>query len=566
MASLTYHEQKDIENIKKLRGLIKELPPFCADFFRGIEPLTSTRTRIAYAYDLRIFFDFLKTSNSQVARMGENIPLSVLEQLTVTDLEEYMEYLKCHPSVNNEDVYNTERGIMRKVSSLKSFYNYFYRNERIEKNPASLLRLPKLHEKEITRLEIDEVARLLDEVEEGEKLTERQKLYHERTKVRDLAMLTLLLGTGLRVSECVGLNINDVDLDACGVRIFRKGGKESIVYFSDEVRDVLETYLDERQAIDALPSHEDAVFLSLQKKRMSVRTVENMVARMGENIPLSVLEQLTVTDLEEYMEYLKCHPSVNNEDVYNTERGIMRKVSSLKSFYNYFYRNERIEKNPASLLRLPKLHEKEITRLEIDEVARLLDEVEEGEKLTERQKLYHERTKVRDLAMLTLLLGTGLRVSECVGLNINDVDLDACGVRIFRKGGKESIVYFSDEVRDVLETYLDERQAIDALPSHEDAVFLSLQKKRMSVRTVENMVKKYAGLVTPLKKITPHKLRSTYGTSLYRETGDIYLVASVLGHSDVNTTRKHYAAQEDQRRKSARNIVQLREKKEQGPQ
>lgn len=113
--------------------------------------------------------------------------------------------------------------------------------------------------------------------------------------------------------------------------------------------------------------------------------------------------------------------------------------------------------------------------------------------------------------MLTLLLGTGLRVSECVGLNINDVDLDACGVRIFRKGGKESIVYFSDEVRDVLETYLDERQAIDALPGHEDAVFLSLQKKRMSVRTVENMVKKYAGLVTPLKKITPHKLRSIYG-------------------------------------------------------
>ena len=281
---------------------------------------------------------------------------------------------------------------------------------------------------------------------------------------------------------------------------------------------------------------------------------------------VSDLDKIESVDLEEYMEYLKCHPSVNNEDVYNTERGIMRKVSSLKSFYNYFYRNERIEKNPASLLRLPKLHEKEITRLEIDEVARLLDEVEEGEKLTERQKLYHERTKVRDLAMLTLLLGTGLRVSECVGLNINDVDLDACGVRIFRKGGKESIVYFSDEVRDVLETYLDERQAIDALPGHEDAVFLSLQKKRMSVRTVENMVKKYAGLVTPLKKITPHKLRSTYGTSLYRETGDIYLVASVLGHSDVNTTRKHYAAQEDQRRKSARNIVQLREKKEQGPQ
>ena len=348
MAALTYHEQKDIENIKHLRQLIKELPPFCSDFFRGIEPQTSTRTRIAYAYDLRIFFDFLRQSNPEVAGMGKNIPLSVLEQLTVTDLEEYMEYLKCHPSENSDDVYNTERGIMRKVSSLKIFYNYFYRNQRIEKNPASLLRLPKLHEKEIIRLEIDEVARLLDQVEDGDKLTDKQKLYHDRTKARDLAMMSLLLGTGIRVSECVGLNMTDVDLDACGIRIFRKGGKEAVVYFSDEVRDVLENYMDERELIDALPGHEDALFLSLQKKRMSVRSVENLV-------------------------------------------------------------------------------------------------------------------------------------------------------------------------------------------------------------------KKYAQLVTPLKKITPHKLRSTYGTSLYRETGDIYLVASVLGHNDVNTTRKHYAAQEDERRRSARNVVRLRE-------
>ena len=180
-------------------------------------------------------------------------------------------------------------------------------------------------------------------------------------------------------------------------------------------------------------------------------------------------------------------------------------------------------------------------------------------KLTEKQKLYHERTKVRDLAMMSLLLGTGIRVSECVGLNINDIDLDTCGARVYRKGGKESVIYFSDEVRDVLENYLDEREMIDAVPGNEDALFLSMQRKRINVRSVENLVKKYAKLVTPLKKITPHKLRSTYGTSLYRETGDIYLVASVLGHNDVNTTRKHYAAQEEERRRSARNVVRLRE-------
>ena len=82
--------------------------------------------------------------------------------------------------------------------------------------------------------------------------------------------------------------------------------------------------------------------------------------------------------------------------------------------------------------------------------------------------------------------------------------------------------------------------------------------KRISVRAVEILVKKYSSLVTTMKKITPHKLRSTYGTSLYRETGDIYLVADVLGHKDVNTTKKHYAAIEEDRRRKAANIVKLR--------
>lgn len=260
------------------------------------------------------------------------------------------------------------------------------------------------------------------------------------------------------------------------------------------------------------------------------------------------------------MEYLKYRFNDNNQGIVNKERGIMRKISSLKSFYNYFYRNEKLQNNPASLVQLPKLHEKEIIRLDVDEVALLLDEVEQGENLTDKQKAFHNKTKIRDLALLTLLLGTGIRVSECVGLDINDVDFKNGGIHIHRKGGKEVTVYFGMEVEDALQDYLDERFGIDAMPGNEKALFLSLQKKRINVRSVENLVKKYARLVTPLKKITPHKLRSTYGTNLYRETGDIYLVADVLGHSDVNTTKKHYAALEDERRRSARNAVQLREK------
>ncbi len=161
--------------------------------------------------------------------------------------------------------------------------------------------------------------------------------------------------------------------------------------------------------------------------------------------------------------------------------------------------------------------------------------------------------------MLTLLLGTGIRVSECVGLDIQDLDFDTNGMRILRKGGSEVILYFGDEVREALLDYLDERELITAKEGSEDALFLSMQRSRISVRAVENLVKKYSRTVTTLKNITPHKLRSTYGTQLYKETGDIYLVADVLGHKDVNTTRKHYAAIEDERRRKAAGKVKLRE-------
>ena len=243
----------------------------------------------------------------------------------------------------------------------------------------------------------------------------------------------------------------------------------------------------------------------------------------------------------------------------NDERGKARKLASLRSFYNYYFQKELIQTNPPSLIPMPKLHEKEIIRLDADEVAILLDTVESGENLTKKQLEYHEKTKVRDVALLTLLLGTGMRVSECVGIDLHDVDFKNNGIKIQRKGGNEAVIYFGSEVETALLDYIEQRNFIIPEEGHEKALFLSLQKKRISVRAVEKLVKKYAGLVTNLKKITPHKLRSTYGTALYKETEDIYLVADVLGHKDVNTTRKHYAAQADERRRMAAKAVKLRE-------
>ena len=274
---------------------------------------------------------------------------------------------------------------------------------------------------------------------------------------------------------------------------------------------------------------------------------------------VDVLDQIKALDLEEYQEYLKVYQAGDKTET-NGERGLKRKISALRSFYAYFYKREMIETNPTVLIDVPKIHDKSIIRLDTDEVALLLDYIEHcGNQLTGQKRVYYEKTKERDLAIVTLLLGTGIRVSECVGLDIEDVDFKNNGIKVTRKGGNEMVVYFGPEVEKALKRYIEVRENIIPLEGHEHALFYSAQRRRIGVQAVENLVKKYASQITTTKKITPHKLRSTYGTTLYQETGDIYLVADVLGHKDVNTTKKHYAAIDDARHRQAAKAVRLRE-------
>ena len=275
-------------------------------------------------------------------------------------------------------------------------------------------------------------------------------------------------------------------------------------------------------------------------------------------LEVSDIGKVTARDIYMYLDYLTLYMR-DDVEITNQELGKQRKVSSLRSFYKFLYKNGYIDSDPAALVDMPKRHQKPIIRLEIDEVARMLDMVENGELQTEHQKKYNEHTRARDLAILTLFLGTGIRVSELVGINIDDIDFSINGFLVTRKGGNQAILYFPDEVARVLADYLKIRREITPVPGHENALFLSLQNRRISVRAVQNMVKKYASMAAPLKKkLSPHKLRSTFGTNLYHETGDIYLVADVLGHSDVNTTRRHYAAMTDDRRRLAATKVHLR--------
>lgn len=286
------------------------------------------------------------------------------------------------------------------------------------------------------------------------------------------------------------------------------------------------------------------------------------------DIDCSILENVSIDHIERYLEYVAMYPAETDSEDYekeeyitNGERAKARKLSSVRSFFKYLYKKGRITRNVAALADTPKVHEKPIVKLEPDEIDALLTVVESGEGLSPVQKKYHKQTQVRDTAIVTLFLGTGMRISELVGINIDDLNFMSNEVRIVRKGGNQDVLVFGSEVREALLNYMLRRENMTAQPGHEKALFLSMQNKRMTVRSIENLVKKYAALAAPLKRISPHKLRSTYGTMLYRESGDIYLVADVLGQKDVNTTRKHYVPQAEDRRRFAAEVISLKRKK-----
>ncbi|MBE5752653.1 MAG: integrase [Clostridiales bacterium] len=269
------------------------------------------------------------------------------------------------------------------------------------------------------------------------------------------------------------------------------------------------------------------------------------------------LASITHTDIEFFLSYLS-HYRFNGKNLSCDERAKARKLSAVRALFKYFFNNGTIPVDNSAKVSTPKLHDKEIIRLDGEEIADLIEITENGNGLTKHAIGYHNKTKVRDTAIISLFLGTGIRISELVGLDNDSFDFDEKSFIVTRKGGNKAILYFSDEVKYALEEYLAEKLNDNTIPKDEPAFFLSLQRKRINVRSVENLVKKYSKIASPLKKITPHKLRSTYGTQLYNKTKDIYIVADVLGHRDVNTTKKHYAAISEENRKKVADLVSLR--------
>ena len=305
-------------------------------------------------------------------------------------------------------------------------------------------------------------------------------------------------------------------------------------------------------------------YLTDVKQFMEWLSSKNSTISSTMAITLDILDSLTVDDFNEYIEdagvFYRYSHKTGKKEIHNTSKAsLKRKLAAIRSLYHYLIQSEKIVHNRVIYVELPKTTRKTIIRMEPEETAEFLDNVEYGTHLTHAAQKKHEKYARRDLAILTLLLGTGIRVSECVGINLSDIDYNQDRIHIIRKGANEDYVYFGDEVRDSLYDYIEkERKYQNAKEGHENALFLSNRNSRITVRSIQILVKKYSNNVVYGKKLSPHSMRKTYGTELYNETHDIYAVSRALAHKDIKTTQAHYVEKKDNR--DIRNTVKLREK------
>lgn len=267
-------------------------------------------------------------------------------------------------------------------------------------------------------------------------------------------------------------------------------------------------------------------------------SVPELMSKPLTDMTVDDIAKVTARDVEEFIGHIQ-------NDPFNplTNATVAQKLAALYSLFEYFCRHDDIPYNPVTVVSRPKLiRDKRIEYMDDDEVRRFLDVIENGSNLmTPRHRAYLANTRIRDYTIAIILLNTGIRVSECAGLDVTDINLKARQLQVYRKGGKYQYIPFGDETADALKTYIKYRKKLSPEdPKDKKALFLSSQNRRLTVSSIEVMIKKYAQYAGIYKNITPHKLRKTYGTALYQHTRDIYLVANALGHDSVVTATKHY--------------------------
>lgn len=243
-------------------------------------------------------------------------------------------------------------------------------------------------------------------------------------------------------------------------------------------------------------------------------------------------------DLIIYSDYLNINKlnyiTVNKKDILNylqyldnfkyQNKSIARHLSSLRSFYNYLMEIKIIENNVFKRVRNPKVEKKLPNYLNVIEIEKILDELEENTK-----------EEIRDKCLFELFYATGMRVSEVSNLKIKDIDSNTNSIRVFGKGSKERIVYFGEYTKDLLGKYLKVRNAF-LKKGDLEYLFINNIGGKLSRESIEYIINKIIMKTSVNHKISPHTLRHTFATHLLNNGADLRSVQELLGHENLNTT------------------------------
>ncbi|WP_195946246.1 tyrosine-type recombinase/integrase [Paraclostridium bifermentans] len=297
-----------------------------------------------------------------------------------------------------------------------------------------------------------------------------------------------------------------------------------------------------------------------------IETKEITIANEIKDITLDEFNQIKARDVNLFLgdyctRYYK-HTEKNTHIYENNNRALARKKSSLSTLFKFLFRNDQLEANITdgfNPIKLPKPQPDAIKRLEIDEVAKMLDAVDTGLGLTDKEKVYWKKTKLRDKAILALFVTYGLRLNELRELNISSFNFSRGEFKIYRKRGKEVLMPINNTCELVVRDYiLNERPKSEMLSEDmQDALFLSLQNKRMDPKSIRQLVKKYTSISMDTsrdKGYSPHKLRATAATSLIQNGFSIYDVQNLLDHDNVTTTQLYAAHKKNVKRDIVNNF------------
>lgn len=235
---------------------------------------------------------------------------------------------------------------------------------------------------------------------------------------------------------------------------------------------------------------------------------------------LEVITELTIENAKAYIQYLR-----------DTSGNAMikRSIYILNNWFKYMISKDVVPSNPFQALEVPKFKiEDSVNHLSPEEIQEMFDSVIKGAGRSEHQEAYLKKTQLRDYTILLLILNTGIRVSECQGLDISDIDTENNRISIVRKGGKSATIYINQKVSDTLRDYIQYRSNMFTKFPDEKALFLSIRKTRMTIRSIEKLVAKLAESCLKSKKVTPTILRNTYGVELYKKTKNKELVGTML--------------------------------------